>query len=103
MKTETFSYLPPLTPEQVRKQIHYLLNNGWIAGIEFAKPGEISNTYWSWWKLPMFNAHTPEEIWTEIEACRTAHPDCYIRLTGYDRSRQAQVMSFVVYQPEKSS
>ncbi len=103
MKTETFSYLPPLTPEQVRKQIHYLLKNGWIAGIEFAKPTEISNTYWSWWKLPLFNAQTPDDIWAEIEACRAIHPDCYIRLTGYDRSRQAQVMSFVVYQPEKSS
>ncbi len=99
MKTETFSYLPPLTPEQVRKQLRYILDNGWIPGIEFtAQPG-AQNTYWSWWKLPLFNARTPEDVWAEIEACRAAHPDCYIRLSAYDSARQLEAMSFVVAQP----
>jgi ribulose bisphosphate carboxylase small subunit len=42
---------------------------------------------------------TVHEVMAEIEACKSAHPQSYIRVTGYDNVRQAQVMSFVVYQP----
>ncbi|MFQ6020187.1 MAG: ribulose bisphosphate carboxylase small subunit, partial [Dehalococcoidia bacterium] len=30
MKLETFSYLPPMTQEQVTKQIQYILANGFV-------------------------------------------------------------------------
>jgi ribulose-bisphosphate carboxylase small chain len=99
MKTETFSYLPPLTPEQARRQIAYGLNNGWIVGVEFTSQPGPTNTYWSWWKLPFFNARTPEEVWNEVEACAEAHPDCFVRITAYDNREQRQMMSFVVHHP----
>ena len=33
-KYETFSYLPPMTPEQVRRQIGYALSQGWNPAVE---------------------------------------------------------------------
>jgi ribulose-bisphosphate carboxylase small chain len=100
MKTETFSYLPPLNGEQVAKQIQYFMQRGWIAGIEFSQQPNPRTAYWHWWKLPMFGFQSPDDVLTELEACRSAHPDSYIRLTAYDTQRQGQVMAFVVAQPQ---
>jgi ribulose-bisphosphate carboxylase small chain len=99
MKTETFSYLPPLSGEQVTGQIQYFIRQGWIAGIEFSEQPDARTAFWHWWKLPMFGFQSPEEVLTEIQACQAAHPDSYIRLTAYDSQRQGQVMAFVVKQP----
>nr|7QSY_B Chain B, RubisCO small subunit [synthetic construct]7QSY_D Chain D, RubisCO small subunit [synthetic construct]7QSY_F Chain F, RubisCO small subunit [synthetic construct]7QSY_H Chain H, RubisCO small subunit [synthetic construct] len=99
MHTETFSYLPPLTDEEIKKQVEYILKNGWIPGIEYTDEPGPHNSYWSFWKLPFFNAETAEEVMEELEACREANPDCYIKITGYDNIRQGQVLSFVAYRP----
>jgi ribulose-bisphosphate carboxylase small chain len=99
MKTETFSYLPALTSEQVEKQIQYFLNNNWVIGIEYSsQPGPVL-AFWDWWKLPLFNMCSVDEIISEIEFCKSNHPDSYIRITSYDNARQTQVMSFVVHHP----
>jgi hypothetical protein len=34
---ETFSFLPPLTSEQIGKQIDYITRNGWTPCLEFAE------------------------------------------------------------------
>jgi len=99
MKTETFSYLPALTSEQIEKQIQYFLNNGWVVGIEFSSRPGPALAFWDWWKLPLFNMRSVDEIMAEIEACKANHMDCYIRMTSYDNTRQSQVMSFVVHRP----
>ena len=39
LKHETFSYLPQMTPEQVRRQIAYALAQGWNPAVE-----QISST-----------------------------------------------------------
>ena len=99
MKLETFSYLPPMTTQQVAKQIQYLLNQGLIPAIEYVRHPLPNDHYWSLWKLPLFEARAAEDVLAEVEACKTAHPDCYIKLIGYDRNRQSQAMSFVVHRP----
>ena len=33
---ETFSYLPPLTDDQIARQVDYIVNNGWTPCLEFA-------------------------------------------------------------------
>ena len=99
MKTETFSYLSALTSEQVEKQIQYFLNNGWVVGIEYSSQPSPALAFWDWWKLPLFNMRSVDEIMTEIEACKANHSDSYIRITSYDNARQTQVMSFVIYRP----
>lgn len=99
MKTETFSYLPALTTEQIEKQIQHFLNNGWVVGIEYSSQPDPALAYWDWWKLPLFNMRSVSEIMAEIEACKSQNPEGYIRLTSYDNTRQTQVMSFVVHRP----
>ena len=39
-KYETFSYLPPLTPEELRKQVAYIIAQGWNPGIEHVRSEE---------------------------------------------------------------
>lgn len=96
----TFSYLPPLSPEQVRRQAEYIAARGWNAAIEHAAPAQASGTYWSMWKLPMFGERDVARILAEAEACRRAHPAHHVRLVGYDNARQTLGAAFVIYRGE---
>jgi ribulose-bisphosphate carboxylase small chain len=96
---ETFSYLPPLSEEEIGKQIHYILDQKLIPAIEFTADPGPRNVFWSMWKLPLFEAETAATVLEEIEACAFAHPDSYIKLNGYDPKRQGQAASLVVRRP----
>ena len=43
---ETFSYLPPLTNQEIARQVDYIINNGWTPCLEFADPATsfVANT-----------------------------------------------------------
>ncbi len=101
MKLETFSYLPPLTQEQVLRQIRYILDKGLIPAIEYTDRPDPHQVYWSMWKLPLFGAKGPEDVLAEIEQCKQANPGCYVKLNGYDNIKQGQVVSFVVHHPDQ--
>lgn len=103
LRTETFSYLPPMTEAQVIAQINYILRNGWIPGIEYAYKPDPRNSFWNFFELPLFDAKAPEEVLEAVKACRARHPGAYIKLTGYDNERQAQVLAFVVERPEATT
>lgn len=90
-----------MTGEQVTKQIEYLFRKNLMPAIEYTDRPAANNVYWSMWKLPLFNAQTPEDVVAEIEACKAANPGCHVKLVGYDRIRQGQVLSFVVYSPDQ--
>lgn len=96
MKLETFSYLPPLSTQQVVRQLHHLLQQGLVPAIEYVEKPAPRDHYWTMWKLPLFEARAAEDVLAEIEACKAANPGCYIKLIGYDRRRQTQAVSFVV-------
>lgn len=98
----TFSYLPPLTDEEIGKQIDYCLKNEWPLNIEFTDDPHPRNTYWEMWELPMFDLKNPAAILYELNECRKAYPHHYIRLSAYDRSkgRQTIALSFIVNRPE---
>ena len=99
MKLETFSYLPALTTKQVLQQVHYLLQQGLVPAVDYSDEPASRDHYWTMWKLPLFEARAAEDVLAEIEACKAANPRSYVKLIGYDRRRQAQVMSFVVHRP----
>ncbi len=99
MKLETFSYLPPLTTQQVLRQVHYLLQQGLVPAIEYVDKPTARDHYWTMWKLPLFDARAAEDVLAEIEACKAANPRSYIKLIGYDRRRQTQGVSFAVSRP----
>lgn len=96
-KFETFSYLPALTPEQIRSQIEYIVSKGWNPGIEHTEPENAFSNYWYMWKLPMFGETDVDEILKEVEACHAAHPDNHVRLLGFDNFAQSAGSAMVIY------
>merc|ERR1712199_74282 len=71
---ECLSYLPPLSDDEISRQIDYLVGNGWAPCIEFASqeeadtnqlffagPALYENRYWTMWKLPMFGCQSGDE------------------------------------------
>ncbi len=53
------------------------------------------------WGLPMFGLHDPAGALHEINECRKAHPDRYIKVSAYDsrHGRQTTALSFLVNRP----
>ncbi len=96
-KFGTFSYLPPMSAQDLRRQVDYLLAQGWAPAIEHTEPQHTRGSYWYMWKLPMFGETSAENVLAEAEACRKANPDNHVRLVGYDKLRQTQGTSIVLF------
>jgi ribulose-bisphosphate carboxylase small chain len=94
---ETFSYLPPMTPDRMRQQISYLIAQGWNPAIEHTEPEKSFSSFWYLWKLPFFGERSVERILSELEACHRANPGHLVRLLGYDNYTQSQGTAFIVY------
>jgi ribulose-bisphosphate carboxylase small chain len=99
---ETLSYLPPMTDQQVAKQVQYLLDQGFIPGIEFEENPNPKTYFWTMWKLPMFGANSAQEVLSEIRECKTEYSNSYIRVIGFDNIKQCQTVSFIVHKPNAS-
>jgi ribulose-bisphosphate carboxylase small chain len=97
----TFSFLPDLTDEQIRKQVEYCLNNGWAINVEFTDDPHPRNTYWEMWGMPMFDLKDPAAIMYEVSACRKAYPSHYIKVNAFDSTRGWETvrLSFIVHRP----
>ena len=93
------TYLPLLDEDQVARQIQHLLDRGLIPAVEYAREPAPRDHYWSMWKLPLFEARAAADVQAEISACTTAHPDCFVKLIGYDRHQQTRTISLIVHQP----
>ena len=97
----TFSFLPDLSDDEIRAQIQYCLNRQWAVSVEFTDDPHPRNTYWEMWDLPMFDIKDPAGIMLEVNACRKAYPNHYIRVTAFDNKRgvESVTMSFIVNRP----
>ena len=96
-KFGTFSYLPPLSAADVRRQVDYLLSRGWAPAIEHTEPGHATGSYWYMWKLPMFGEKSADKVLAEAKACHEANPGNHVRLVGYDKLRQTQGTALVIH------
>jgi len=98
----TFSYLPDLTDEEITAQIQYALENGWALSVEFTDDPHPRNTYWEMWGLPMFDLDDAAGVLMEVNACREAYPNHYVKVNAYDARmcRQTTGLSFLVQRPE---
>lgn len=98
-----FSFLPDLTDEQISDQIEYCLRNDWAVGVEYTDDPHPRNTYWEMWGNPMFDLKDAKGVMMEIEDCRKAHPDNYIRINAFDSTRGWETvrMSFIVNRPKQ--
>lgn len=103
MKLETFSYLPELSAEQLGDQIRSILKRGLVVGIEFSEAPDPYSHYWTLWRLPLFDIDDPAAVLTELDSCRQANPGAYVKVNGYDPVRQGQVVSFIVYRPDRGT
>lgn len=99
----TFSFLPDLTDEQIRKQVEYALSQGWAINVEFTDDPHPRNTYWEMWGLPMFDLKDPAGILYEINECRKAYPNHYVKVNAYDSTRgwETTRLSFIVQRPPR--
>jgi len=97
-----FSFLPDLTDEQITAQIRYALNNGWAVNVEYTDDPHPRNTYWEMFGMPMFDLKDPAGILLEINDCRKAFPNHYIRVTAFDSTRgvESPRMSYIVNRPK---
>jgi ribulose-bisphosphate carboxylase small chain len=98
----TFSYLPEFTDAEITLQIQYALDNGWPLSVEYTDDPHPRNSYWEMWGLPMFDLTDAAGVLLEVNACRTAHPDHYVKLNAYDArlGRQTTALSFIVQRPQ---
>ncbi len=94
---ETFSYLPAMTNDEIRKQVEYIVSKGWNPAIEHTEPEHLMDSYWYMWKLPMFGETDVTRILGEAEACHKANPNNHVRLVGYDNFAQSQGASMVIF------
>lgn len=96
-----FSFLPDLTDDQITAQVEYCLGQGWAIGIEYTGDPHPRNTYWEMWGNPMFDLRDAKGVMMELEECREANPDTYIRINAFDNNRGWETvrMSFIVTRP----
>ena len=96
-----FSFLPDITDAQITAQVQYCISQGWALGVEFTDDPHPRNTYWEMWGLPMFDLADAAGVVQEINACRKAHPEDYIRINAFDNTHGWETvrMSFIVNRP----
>jgi ribulose-bisphosphate carboxylase small chain len=96
-KLGTFSYLPPMDASQLRRQVEYIIAQGWNPAVEHSEPENAGSHYWYMWKLPLFGERDVDRVLAEIAACKQANPGHHVRLIGYDNRTQCQGANLVVY------
>ena len=97
----TFSFLPDLTDEQIRRQVEHALDQGWALSVESTDDPHPRNVYWDMWGEPMFELADPGPFLREMAACRAAHPDRYVKVNAFDASSGWETvrLSFIVQRP----
>jgi len=98
-----FSYLPELTDAEIEAQVQYAIGQGWAISIEFTDDPHPRNSYWEMWGLPMFDIPDASAGLFEVNRCREAFPQRYIKVNAYDASlgRQTTALSFLVHRPSE--
>src|ERR1700692_3738085 len=101
----TFAFLPELTDEEIGLQIDYALQQGWACSVEFTDDPHPRNTYWEMWGLPMFDLHDAAGVMQEVNACRKAHPEEYVRINAFDATHGWETvrLSFIVHRPTEEA
>lgn len=100
-----FSFLPDLTDQQITAQMQYCIEQGWAIGIEYTDEPHPRNTYWEMWGPPMFDLSDAAGAMMELDACRKANPETYIRLNAFDSTHGWETvrMSFIVGRPSQEA
>jgi ribulose-bisphosphate carboxylase small chain len=99
----TFSFLPDLSDDEIAVQLRYALRNGWAIMLEHTDDPHPRNILWEMWDKPRFDLRETDAgvVLDDLEACRAAFPDRYVKVVCYDRSlgRQTTRLAFIVQRP----
>jgi ribulose-bisphosphate carboxylase small chain len=97
----TFSFLPDLTDVEIEAQIQYAIDQGWACSVEYTDDPHPRNTYWEMYGLPMFGLKDAAGVMMELEGCRKAFPNHYIKINAFDSTRGIESirLSFIVNRP----
>ena len=97
-----FSFLPELTDTEIRAQCDYALQNGWAIAVEHTDDPHPRNTYWEMWGTPMFDLRDAAGALFEVNECRKANPDRYIKVLAFDNHKgfESIRMAFIVNRPK---
>ena len=98
----TFSFLPDLTDAEIALQIEYALKNGWAVSVEHTDEPHPRNVYWEMWGMPMFDLTDAAGVLMEVNACRKALPEHYIKVNALDATQgfESTRLSFIVNRPK---
>jgi ribulose-bisphosphate carboxylase small chain len=98
----TFSYLPEFTDEEITAQVDYCIDNDWSLAVEYTDDPHPRNVYWEMWGLPMFDITDASAVLYEVNKCREAFPNQYVKVSAYDSrlGRQTTALAFIVNRPE---
>ena len=96
-----FSFLPDLSDEQIVKQVQYAINKNWAINVEYTDDPHPRSSYWEMWGLPLFGIKDAAAVMFEINSCRKAKPNMYIKVNAFDNSRGVEscCLSFIVQRP----
>ena len=97
----TFSFLPDFSDDEIKAQIEYAIDNGWAVAVEFTDDPHPRNSFWDMWDLPMFEIKDASAALMEVNNCRKAYPNHYIKVTAYDprHCRQTTAFDVIVNRP----
>ena len=99
----TFSFLPDLNDDEIRAQVDHALSKGWALSVEHTDDPHPRNTYWDMWGLPMFTIKDGAAVLYEVNACRKAFSNHYIKVNAFDNTRgvESMCLSFIVNRPKE--
>jgi ribulose-bisphosphate carboxylase small chain len=97
-----FSFLPDLTDAEITAQIDYGLRKGYAWSVEHTDDPHPRNTYWNMYGNPMFDLKDAAGVLQELQDCRKAFSNRYIRMMAFDSTRGVETiaMSFIVNRPD---
>jgi ribulose-bisphosphate carboxylase small chain len=97
-----FSFLPDLTDAEITAQIDYGLRKGYAWSVEHTDDPHPRNTYWNMYGNPMFDLADAAGVLQELQDCRKAFSNRYIRMMAFDSTRGVETiaMSFIVNRPD---
>jgi ribulose-bisphosphate carboxylase small chain len=99
----TFSFLPDLTDAEIKAQVEYALKQGWALAVEYTDEPHPRNVYWEMWGMPMFDVTDAAGVLLEVNACRKAFPDHYVKVNAFDSTQgwETTRLSFIVNRPRQ--
>ncbi len=112
MRFETFTFLPPLSPQQIEAQVLGSLQRHLVPAIEFAENPNTADFYWRQWPIPPARVNsttnraeplTAGHIAAQLEACARRHPFAYVRFTAYNPLTRHTETCFITRTPQEGN